>query len=55
VPPECARVLYDAYGGPKKLRIEPGAGHGGTAFADLVRYRRELGDFYMGAVAASAK
>jgi len=48
IPPDCSRLLFDAYGGPKKLRLEPGAGHGGTAGADNERYRRELRAFFLG-------
>jgi len=48
VPPECSRILYDGYGGPKKLRLEPDAGHGGTAIGDPLGYRRELKEFFLG-------
>ena len=48
VPPECSRILHDGYGGPKQLRLEPGAGHGRTAIADPLRYRRELKEFFLG-------
>jgi len=48
IPPDCTRILFDGYGGPKKLRLEPGAGHGGTAGMDTARYRRELRAFFLG-------
>jgi pimeloyl-ACP methyl ester carboxylesterase len=49
IPAECSRILFDRYGGPKKLRLEPGAGHGGTALLDVERYREELGEFFLAA------
>ena len=48
VPPDCTRTLFDGYGGPKKLRLEPGAGHGGTAGLDTEQYRRDLRAFFLG-------
>lgn len=48
IPPDCAHILFDGYGGPKKLRLEPGAGHGGTAVQNTERYRRELRAFFLG-------
>lgn len=48
VPPDCSRTLFDKYGGPKKLRLEPGAGHGATAGLDTEQYRRELRAFFLG-------
>ena len=48
IPPDCTRILFDGYGGPKKLRLEPGAGHGETAGLNPGRYRRELRAFFLG-------
>jgi hypothetical protein len=48
VPPDCSRTLFDGYGGPKKLRLEPGAGHGGTAGQGPGQYRRGLRTFFLG-------
>jgi hypothetical protein len=48
VPPDCTRTLFDSYGGPKTLRLEPGAGHGGTAGLNTKQYRRELRAFFLG-------
>jgi len=47
VPPDCTRLLFDSYGGPKKLRLAPGAGHGGTAGLDTGQYQRELHAFFL--------
>ena len=44
---DCTRLLFERYEGPKKLRLEPGAGHGETAGADTERYREELRAFFI--------
>jgi alpha-beta hydrolase superfamily lysophospholipase len=49
VPPDCSQRLFDAYRGPKRLRIQPGAVHGGTAAVDATRYRREVRAFFLDA------
>lgn len=46
IQPECTQRLFDAYRGPKKLRMQQGAGHGGTAAADPSRYGREVREFF---------
>lgn len=50
IPPECARIFFDAYGGPKKLRLEPGAGHGETAAMNFQQYRQEVHAFFSASV-----
>ncbi len=46
VPVENSRRLHDAYSGPKKLWIEPGAGHGGTIIEAPVQYGKEVREFF---------
>lgn len=48
VPPDCTRILFNGYDGPKKLRLEPGAGHCATADLKTEQYRRELRAFFLG-------
>jgi len=48
IPADCTRTLYEGYGGPRKLRLEPGADHGRTAEMDNERYRRDLRAFFLG-------
>ena len=47
IPPDCARTLFDSYGGPKQLRLAPGAGHAGTAAMNTEQYRHELQTFFL--------
>lgn len=51
IPADCAQILFDGYDGPKKLRLQPGAGHGTTAGVDPLQYQRELGAFFRAALA----
>jgi hypothetical protein len=48
IPPDCSRILFNGYGGPKKLRLEPGAGHGETAGLNTEQYQREMRAFFLG-------
>jgi len=48
IPPECTRILFDRYDGPKMLRLEPGAAHGGTAGLNPEQYRQEVRAFFIG-------
>ncbi|MEI6175276.1 MAG: alpha/beta fold hydrolase [Verrucomicrobiota bacterium] len=50
IPPECARILFDGYSGPKKLRLEPGAGHGETASLNMQLYEQEVHAFFSASV-----
>lgn len=49
IPPDCSQSLYDAYGGPKKLRLVAGAGHGMAANFDSRSYQHEMQAFFLGA------
>jgi alpha-beta hydrolase superfamily lysophospholipase len=46
VPVENSRRLFEAYTGPKKLWIEPGAGHGGTILEALGQYKTAVREFF---------
>ena len=46
VPAEHSRRLHAAYAGPKLLRIEEEAGHGGASLANPTRYGFEVAKFF---------
>ncbi|MBN1418668.1 MAG: alpha/beta fold hydrolase [Planctomycetes bacterium] len=50
IPPSASEALFAAHRGPKRLRIEPGAGHGQVAIADFLRYREEVKEFFLAAL-----
>ncbi len=50
IPAWATEGLFDASRGPKKIRIEKGASHGGTAAADPFRYRDEVREFFLEAL-----
>ncbi len=50
IPVSGTERLFDGYRGPKKIRIEKGASHGGTAAADPFRYREEVREFFLEAL-----
>jgi len=55
IPPSSTEALFAAHAGPKLLRIEPGAGHGQVAIADIVRYREEVKEFFLASVISPKK
>jgi len=48
IPAVNSERLHEAYGGPKKLRLVTGAGHGGAAEMSTGRYARDLREFFAG-------
>ncbi|MBI4601497.1 MAG: alpha/beta fold hydrolase [Planctomycetes bacterium] len=49
IPPAMSEALHTACRGPKRLRIQPGAGHGGAAAASPHRWQREVREWLAGA------
>jgi hypothetical protein len=50
IPVEHTKRLHEAYRGPKRLRIQEGAGHGGTISSAPSTYRQEVRRFFLDAV-----
>ena len=49
IPTALGQQLYEAYPGPKWLRVEPGAGHNTLSFHTRAGWWREVSDFLTGA------